>query len=289
MPDPAFGFDRNDAARVRDSVLFTEGLSADAAPGEHRPLDGPPLVQGFLDGDLAAASDSATGETTATLSVWGGATLADTGRNVTVTNRRTDLVGEAGCYCVAYRINGIWLVLHVDCEETLTSGECPAGWVAVTFLTGYQCVSGVAVPCVRTVCLPPGTLVSSVDCSSGDAGSSEGVVEVGACEYSENLLATLTLSGCACGASVEVPVTWDGTRWTGSATLGSCSGETVTVTMEEALGVLNITVDFSCAAAFNCSSAIVCGAFGPGCTGVSHSVAGCCGGGTLTDVVFEDA
>jgi len=82
------------------------------------PWSGQPLmaVEGKLDGNLASAGN-AESETTAIVSVYGGigVSWADTGRNITGTNRSTDLSGETGAFTILISLNGEWRFLGIDC------------------------------------------------------------------------------------------------------------------------------------------------------------------------------
>jgi hypothetical protein len=108
------------------------------------------VVEGFLDGALAASTGNGTTETTATLSLFGGsgADWADTGRNVTVTNRSDSLTGASGAFVIAIRVSGEWRPIWIDCAsaneiQTVTITGTPTGG---TFTLSYQgqTTSGIA-------------------------------------------------------------------------------------------------------------------------------------------------
>ena len=75
------------------------------------------IREGILDGALTASTSSGETETTATLSIWTGegADWADSGDNLTVTNRSDDTSADSGVYLQVYRINGEWRPVWVDC------------------------------------------------------------------------------------------------------------------------------------------------------------------------------
>ncbi len=78
------------------------------------------VVEGYLDGALAASSGSGTTATTATLSKWRvntEGTWEDTGDNVTVTNRDDTLSGGISDFCIALKINGEWRPIWVECAS----------------------------------------------------------------------------------------------------------------------------------------------------------------------------
>jgi len=294
---PTFGFDATDAARVRDAVLVTEGLAGAGEP-ELLPREGEPIVQGFLNDALAAATDSASGQTTATLSVWGGTPLADTGRDVAVVNRQTDLSGDAGCWAVARRVNGTWLVLVVDCEETLTSGGgCPAGTVSVDLVTDVLCVSGSLQVCTTTVCLPAGTILTASDCGGGAGGGT--VPGPGpCCDLPETLTATVDLSTCTC-PDPTLSITWNGSVWTGTAALPApCDAETVTVTFwseefDADTCVYHADVLFSCSGGTRSAQLSAtdqqCTPFSINLPGFEdRPIDGCCNNGNLSSVTIAE-
>lgn len=105
------GFSENGARRVVRATRAVEAMSPDMrGDAPSRVDESQEIIEGILDGDLAAATDSGETETTATLSVWAGegADWADTGQNVTVTNRSTGLSASTGDYMQAIEISGEW-------------------------------------------------------------------------------------------------------------------------------------------------------------------------------------
>lgn len=100
------------------------------------------VVEGFLDGALAASTGNGTTEATATLSLFGGsgANWGDTGRNVTVTNRSDSLSGASGAFVIAIKVSGEWRPIWIDCDstnevQTITITGSPTGG---TFPLTYQ-------------------------------------------------------------------------------------------------------------------------------------------------------
>ena len=75
------------------------------------------MREGILDGALAVSTGSGQTESTATMSIWTGegADWADSGDNLTVTNRSDDTSASSGVYISVYRINGEWRPIWVDC------------------------------------------------------------------------------------------------------------------------------------------------------------------------------
>jgi hypothetical protein len=175
------------------------------------------------------------------------------------------------------------------------SGDfCPPGSVPVEVLTGYQCVSGVAIPCTRTICLPAGTLVSATECTAGGGATAGGTVGAFDCEVSESLLLTLELSGCSCGASLEIALAWNGAAWTGSAVLGSCPSVTITATFYETspnsnIGILELTSNGHGGANWNNTYVCTGGSLSIDDDGPNESVNGWCTGGTWTGFTIEEA
>ena len=80
------------------------------------------LVEGFLDGDLAAATNTLTGATTAlgTLIEWDSdgtspASFRETAKQITLTNR-THRTASQDYWFLAAHINGEWRIIDVSCE-----------------------------------------------------------------------------------------------------------------------------------------------------------------------------
>ncbi len=79
------------------------------------------IREGVLDGALAPATAAKTGQTTATLSVYteDASGVHDSGDNVTVTNRMTEVATiVAGTWMVVHRLNGEWRPIAADCAAT---------------------------------------------------------------------------------------------------------------------------------------------------------------------------
>lgn len=76
-------------------------------------------VMGVLDGDLDAAADKSNSPATATVSVWAlnsSGNLADTGDNITVTNRFENIAIESGTLVKCEFILNEWQLYAADCE-----------------------------------------------------------------------------------------------------------------------------------------------------------------------------
>ena len=75
-------------------------------------------LQGVLDFDLDSADAWEDAPSTATFSVYAkdsSGDMADTGRNVVVTNRALFLAYTAGTYCKVEWIDGEWQIYAADC------------------------------------------------------------------------------------------------------------------------------------------------------------------------------
>ena len=98
--------------RTRAAVLRVEQAARNPIPVRPQGFTPAPraFLEGVLDGDLAAATDLNT-PTTATLSVWRLSTagvMADSGEDVTVTNRDPLTSASAGDYLQVMRAVGEW-------------------------------------------------------------------------------------------------------------------------------------------------------------------------------------
>lgn len=83
------------------------------------------VKEGVLDGSLSPATGAKTNPSTATLSVYEetASGVHDSGANITVTNRMTEIATvAAGTWMVVRRVNGEWRPIAADCGVTNLEG-----------------------------------------------------------------------------------------------------------------------------------------------------------------------
>ena len=195
---------------------------------------------------------------------------------------------QTGDIVAVYRKNARWWILAAFGN----TGSGGSSTVSVEVLTGYQCVSGVAIPCTKTICLPAGTLVSATTCAEG-CGQSEGGIETGDCTASENLLLTLYFTSCGCATSVEIALAWNGVEWTGSTLADWCAGAGAITAhlIVDSPGIVHLVWEDSVCAAGVSGGFNLCtdGVVGIDDSSPNTSISTCCSGGVWDRWTIEEA